>query len=132
MPIHTAAADLAARWRPTDTQIHEAVAALAAGPAEATDAFVPLALPGKQRGWWEVGQLVEPVPGVWLADRTAWDGPLSYSAAREAADQAGADQLAGRPGVSGYATIDRAGVWHVWEGIAAERAAAGGEVAGQG
>lgn len=119
MPIDTAAADLAARWRPTDEQIREAVAALAAGPPSATDAFVPLALPGKEHGWWEIGQLVEPAPGVWLADRNAWDGPLSYSAAREAADQAAADQLGDRPGQSGYATIARDGRWHVWEGFAA-------------
>lgn len=132
MAVLTAAADLAARWRPTDTQIEEATAALAAGPAEATDAIVPLALPGKERGWWEIGQAVEPGPGVWLADRKAWDGALSYSAAREAADQAAADQLGDRPGQSGYATIARDGLWHVWEGFAARRAAGGGEAAGQG
>lgn len=121
MSIHTAAADLAARWRPTAEQVRDAVAMLAAGPAEADTVAVPLALPGKTHGVWDIGQVVEPAPGFWLADHHASDGPLGYHQATFAADQAAADQLGDRPGQSGYATIDRDGRWHVWEGFAARR-----------
>lgn len=121
MPILTAAADLAARWRPTDQQIAVAVAMLAAGPAEADTVAVPLALPGKTHGVWEVGQEVEPGSGFWLADHRASDGSLGYHQATYAADRAAADQLGDRPGQSGYATIGRDGRWHVWEGFAADR-----------
>ncbi|MCX5066710.1 hypothetical protein OOJ91_12550 [Micromonospora lupini] len=129
MSILTAAADLAARWRPTDEQIRVAVAMLAAAPAGADTVAVPLVLPGKTRGVWDVGQEVEAGREFWLADRSTWEGPLSYSVARDAADRAAADQLGDRPGQSGYATITRDGRWHVWEGIAAARSAEQGSPA---
>lgn len=116
-------ADLQARWRPSDEQIAGALAALAAGPAEATTAVVPLTLPGKQHGCWVQGQEVEPGEGCWLADSRAWDGPLAYHGATQAADEASADQLGVRPGQSGYATVDRDGRWAVWEGFTAWRRA---------
>lgn len=115
--------DLRGRWRPSEEQIAAAVAALAAGPAEATTAVVPLALPGKLHGIWDLGQVVEPGEGCWLGDSKAWDGPLAYHGATDAADRAAVEQLGDREGQSGYATIGRGGSWAVWEGFAADRAA---------
>lgn len=114
--------DLRDRWMPSEQQIADALAALAAGPAQTTTAVVPLALPGKVHGVWDLGQVVEPGEGCWLADSKAWDGPLAYHAATDAADRAAAEQLGDREGQSGYATVSRNGYWAVWEGFAADRA----------
>src|SRR2546429_405512 len=40
--------------------------------AEATHVLCPIALPGKEHGWWTIGQPVEHPGGFWLADRAGW------------------------------------------------------------
>ncbi len=99
------AADMQARFRPTDQQIAIARAMLAAEPA-ATSVIVGLALPGKQRGVWTAGQVVRPVPGFWLSDG-GQTGPYAHSFAREAAIAAAEARLTGQ-GVAAYAVIDHA------------------------
>lgn len=118
MPQH----DLHANWKPNPEQIANAVAYLKHTASGADTVVVPLALPGKQRGWWEIGQQVEPAPGYFPASTNAEDGPLEYHAATYAADKAAAEHLGDRPGQSSYATISADGIWHVWEGICASLA----------
>ena len=57
------AADLHARWLPSDTAIAHAVALLAAEP-NADVALIPMIQPGKIRGIWTTGQDVRTLPGV--------------------------------------------------------------------
>lgn len=111
----TAERDMSERWRPTDQQITVARAMLAAEPA-ADAVFVGIALPGKERGVWDYGQAVRPVPGFWLAARGEQTGPLAYALARDAADDAAGRRLT-RRGASSYATIDRDGGFAVFEGM---------------
>lgn len=55
--------DMRARWLPTDEAMAAAKALLDAHPA-ADMVLVPMIQPGKQRGFWTVGQEVRTVPGV--------------------------------------------------------------------
>lgn len=112
--------DMTARFVPTDEQIAVAVAMLEVAE-EATHVVVPLALPGKTRGVWTVGQPVEHVPGFWLvdADQTSVGhrgAVLGYRTVCRLADQAAAAHLGARPGVSAYATIDVDGQCSTREG----------------
>lgn len=73
--------------------------------------YVGLALPGKDRGIWTLGQPVEQVPGFFLAVT-----PEHHPAARTLAEEAAARRLAGRKGTSAYARIDAEGYCSVHEG----------------
>ena len=115
--ISDVARDMADRWVPSEHQRTIAAAMLAADP-DADFVVVGLALPGKTRSFWAVGQPVEPAPGFWLVrDEDHEDRHLEYSVARNAADEAAGEQLQGRRGTSCYATIDRNGGTAVFEGI---------------
>ena len=110
--------DLRANWKPSDEQMRVAALLLA---SDFTMVFCGHALPGKQYGWWEPGQQVEAAPGYWPVRRGDHD---AYRAAREAADRAGGEQLAGRKGTSGWALIelrDGEPVFAVWEGMHGEQ-----------
>ncbi len=117
MDTTSPAADMQARFRPTDAQVAVARAMLTAEPA-ATAVIVGLALPGKQRGMWTEGQAVRPVPGFWLTD-FGQTGPYAHSFARDAAEAAATGRLTGR-GVPAYAVIERDGTWAVFEGLAVD------------
>lgn len=126
--------DLRARFRPSDAQIALAVEILTTLPSVTAEsrrpggatprnrgpyvAVVPLALPGKQRGWWTVGQPVRPVAGMWIGYTGAWDHPLDYGHARNAAEDAAQADLdfRGEEGTTAYVTIHPDGTWAVFGG----------------
>lgn len=114
-------ADLAARFRPSDAQIALAVEILGTLPSTREErgryvAVVGLALPGKTRGFWTVGQPVRPVAGLWIG---SWDHPaLDYGRARNEAEAAARADLdfRGEEGTTAYATIEYNGEWAVFGG----------------
>jgi hypothetical protein len=73
--------------------------------------YVGIALPGKRRGVWTLGQPLEVADGFFLARTDA-----EVSRAREFADRAAETQLAGRAGTTSYAAVRRGG-GSVFEGI---------------
>lgn len=116
--------DLRARWKPSDEQLAAAAEALAAAPA-ADFAVIAIALPGKEHGWWKVGQQVEPVefPDGDLAKPATntfdTEGPLlGFGHLRGVAEDAALAHLAAteRDGMGSYGTVDRDGTFAVWEG----------------
>lgn len=88
--------DLATRFVPHPTAIAD---------AQGTDSdepmFAAIALPYKTRGYWEVGQIVEADPTLFLH--------------RSQAIMAAEAKLGDRPGVAAYAAIYSDGTWAVWE-----------------
>lgn len=72
--------------------------------------YVGLALPGKDYGFWELGQPVEQAPGFFLAE-----GSEQARKARELADGAAREHLAGRPGTTVYARVDANGYAEMFE-----------------
>lgn len=106
-----------ARWQPSPEAITAAVAAIAAAKVARPGrwlAAVALVQPGKQMDWWQVGQTVEQVPGVWVGINS-FDDPQSYATARNLASEAAAAQLGDRPGTVAWATIGSDGNAHVYE-----------------
>lgn len=93
--------DLALRWMASPEQTVEAMALLATLPARVEYVYAALALPGKIRGIWRVGQPVEHLPGAYLD--------------RDAASAAAVAALADRPGTPSYAVIYRDGYAAVFE-----------------
>lgn len=108
--------DLATRLQPSGLVRHVGAAMLQAAP-DAKQVVVGLALPGKQRGVWTTGQPVLDVPGYWLVHN---DDELR--AARECADRAGAEVLAGVGGTTAHAYIDATGYCAVFEGLTVDKA----------
>lgn len=114
---------MAEEWLPTHKQIAVAVAMLNADPT-ADHVIVPLALPGKERHVWSLGQTCEPVGGFWLVlNRETRPGEAAYDhgAARNAAEHAARVFLNAhhkdRGGSTSYAVIWRDGHAAVWEGL---------------
>jgi hypothetical protein len=103
------------RWAPDPATLRIARAMIdAACPDPAQDhvvVYVGIALPGKARSVWTLGQPVEVAPGFWLA-RT--DAEVSH--ARDHADRAAKTQLAGRAGQTSYAAVRRSGC-AVFDGV---------------
>lgn len=98
--------DLAARFVQSAEQLARATrylySASRAALAVADDTVVlPIALPGKRPGIWEVGQEVLHPPGMWPCQH---DTP-GYAAACDAAGQAAAWHLDGRPGMTAFVII---------------------------
>jgi hypothetical protein len=112
--------DMAARWRPSETAVKHAVAMLRS-EARADYAIVPMILPGKVHGWWEIGQEVQTVPGVVLLavngyhDNEWADEVPSYSWARNESWEIAERHLGDREGTTGYASIGPDGTWAVFE-----------------
>lgn len=112
--------DMERNFRPSQEAVDTAVAALKATP-NADLAAVGLMLPGKQDGWWTVGQKYLTVPGaVFLGHNKATsdggpvDGMPSFSWARNAAMDL-AERLMDEEGTVGYAVIYPDGHWAVFE-----------------
>jgi len=93
--------DLEARWRPTTGQVTRALALLDTLPAREEYVYVPIALPGKDHGIWDVGQPVEHPDGVFLD--------------RDGASHAAVQHLGIRPGQPSYAVVWRDAHWGVFE-----------------
>jgi hypothetical protein len=93
--------DLAARWLPSSAQIADALALLATLPAREEYVYVAIALPGKLRGDWIVGQPVEHLDGAWLN--------------RDEASHAAVLHLGTRPGQPSYGVVWRDGHAAVFE-----------------
>ena len=111
--------DMQDRWRPTETAVNHAVALLKAEP-RADFALVPLVQPGKEYGWWEIGQKVETVPGVVILSVNSFKAGAdipSHSWARNATSQVAKRVLGDAPGTVSYASISRDGTWAVFEDI---------------
>jgi hypothetical protein len=133
-PADPALADQRARWLPNKTAVVQARLLLDANP-NAAIVMIPMIQPGKQRGWWTVGQEVVTVPGVFfLATDTSEprDGVLSYDHARHyceiLAGQVLADEWRRRsdadpsrlhaPGTTAHAVVSKVtGSVAVFEGI---------------
>ena len=69
-------------------------------------------MPGKQPGWWTVGQPVEHVAGLWPIRSEE-----EYRAARDGASMAATSHLGVRPGLPSYAVIRRDGHAAMFEDI---------------
>lgn len=93
--------DLTDRLRPTAGQIDAALDRLAELDRHTEYVYVPIALPGKTRGLWELGQPVEHPDGVFLD--------------REEASRAAVVALGTRPGTPAYAAVWRDGGAAVFE-----------------
>jgi hypothetical protein len=114
--------DMAARWRPSETAVAYAVALLKAEPF-ADYALVPMILPGKTHGWWEIGQEVQTVPGVVLlavnnrsSEPLPYNTPVpTYSWARHECWELARRYLADSKGTTAYAAISADGTWAVFE-----------------
>lgn len=117
----TPAADMEARYRPSEDQIAVARAMFATAPnARRWHVVVPLALPGKAPGVWIIGQEVRPIPGAWLArSYVGRDSAYAHSKARDAADAAAAEWLTAwnLTGGTAYAVIREDGTWAVFDGL---------------
>ncbi len=119
--------DMAARWRVTSTAHDTALAALADADLPAgTMAMIPLVQPGKQHGWWTIGQPVEVVEHVVIlctegghddSAKTVAGKVLDYGAARNLADDIAKAYLAGREGTFGHAIVEADGRTFVHEGF---------------
>ena len=113
------------RWTASPEQIRAAQDAIAAAveqhpdvPAREWLAAVALAMPGKTYGFWQYGQPVEVVDGVWVGRNTTQDVEQSYGDARNEAAAAGVAALAGRPGTVAWVTIGADGEPFVFEDFA--------------
>jgi len=111
--------DMVRRMQPTDTAVAHARALLAAEPG-ADLAFIPMCLPGKEYGWWRLGQQVVTVPGVVLLARKSssdagavpsgsWARNTAAAIARQVLQERGQD------GVAAYAVVRREGHTPVFE-----------------
>ena len=107
-------ADLQARWRPSDEQVRQANALLAAG-------YDAVRGPRGERGVFTVHVLVNKIPGFWTTDVevvpvdgvfTTRDG--AYLAAISAAERH-AQHDTGVPVLGGYAWHSAVDRWAVWE-----------------
>jgi hypothetical protein len=106
------AVDLAERFRPSPHQLTIAEAMLR-GTGLAV-VYVPIALPGKQEGLWDVGQPVQYPLGFFPAYNRGEGGRAARNAASQAAEQH--LRATGQDGMTAYAVISRGGVsWAVWE-----------------
>lgn len=65
---------------------------------------VPIALPGKSHGIWQIGQAVEHPPGFWLDNDTA-DKVNESTSVRDLAERAADHHLGDRDGTPAYAYI---------------------------
>jgi hypothetical protein len=105
-------ADMNATLRPSDEQLAVAKAMLTATDDRDAHVYVPLALPGKQRGIWVLGQPVEHVPGYWISSAQRDEhGGLARDYASRAADA----WLGARDGVPCYVSIDKDGRFAPYE-----------------
>lgn len=115
------AADLAARWRPTDEQIAEADAELRAGATEVVTLHL---LVNKDYAWWTEDVEVIPVPGVFHGRN------IALAVLVEAAKAFYAET--GRKVTGGYTWHMEPGRWAVFEDVLAvhpgrDECGAGGE-----
>jgi hypothetical protein len=115
----TPAADLRARWLPSDSAVRHARALLDAEP-RADLAAIPMVQPGKNAGIWTAGQEVQTVPGAVFIGVNAFDVDdgaevPSYSWARDAAAAVARTVLGDRKGTVAWATVDRDGHVGVFE-----------------
>ena len=110
-PLNAAQDDLNDRWRVPPAAQAIARAMIEAAYIQYPDlmpegdevaVLVGLALPGKDRGVWRLGQAVEQAPGFFLARDDE-----EYARARDLADRAAEGQLAGRPGTTSYGVVGR-------------------------
>lgn len=110
------ASDRYARLRPSPTQLDLAARCLhdagALDPA-LDHAVLPLALPGRVRGPWSIGQAVEPVAACWLAESRAGADTPAYRVALSQAREAGRAQLGERTGSVALVLVDAHGRWQV-------------------
>ena len=114
------AADLQERWLPEQSAIDLAVRRLASNPT-ADYAAVPMYQPGKEFGWWALGQEVCTVPDVVFIGVNSFEsrGDVpSFAWARNAAAEVAREHLAGRPGTVGWACVNREGHAAVFEDFA--------------
>ncbi len=106
---HPAELDLAARGLPSPAQIEAALALLATLPPREEYVHVAIALPGKVRGDWIVGQPVEHIEGAFVT--------------RDEASRAAVVHLGIRPGQPSYGVVWRdgyAGVFEDFRGLFAD------------
>lgn len=108
---NSAAVDLAQRFVPSEYQ-RQVASAIMNADTTIRSVYVPIALPGKPKGVWQVGQVVEYPNGFWPVrnDDEARE-------ARDDADHIAARFLAGKPGASAYCDIRRDGQWSVFVGV---------------
>jgi hypothetical protein len=105
---HDLEADLAARWRPSRTQIKEANAALKKGAPEGQVYTLHL-LVNKRPSWWTGQEQVRPVEGkVYLRHDDALE-------AAELAENAIAVAFPGIPVCAGWTAHNPNGTWQVYE-----------------
>ncbi len=105
--------DLRDRMVPSEDQ-RRIAAAIMAADATVRVVIVPIAMPGKQVGFWQTGQAVFYPNGFWPV-RSDPD----HRAARDAADETAGRYLRGleHVGVSAYCVIRSNGTFAVYEGI---------------
>lgn len=114
LPMSDAEADLAARLVPDQAAIDHCVRLLAAQPDPAhAFAVLPMALPGKTRGLWRIGQPVHTVPAEPRLCRE-----YNLRGATDAADRDARAWLNGRgmTGTTAYALVMHDGAAAVFEG----------------
>ncbi|ABS06078.1 hypothetical protein Krad_4619 (plasmid) [Kineococcus radiotolerans SRS30216 = ATCC BAA-149] len=114
----SAGSDRYARLRPSPRQLDLASRCLreaSEGGSTVDQAVLPLALPGRPRGPWPIGQPVEPVGACWLADSRLGTAASGSSLARGLARQAGLEQLHGREGGVALVVVDAQGAWQVFD-----------------
>lgn len=112
--------DMRTRLIPGETQLLIAYGMLTHHPSFRS-VIVPIALPDKQIGVWEIGQKVEHPNGFWFVRDTGDE----HRFARDAAEAAATVWLGTRPGVAGWCVIRRSThvgigghtpIWTVYEG----------------
>lgn len=117
-----AADDLHRRWLPSPEQVTNAQALLqTVPPAERSEhlAVVPLAQPGKTYGFWDIGQPVVCLPGVWLGNNAAGATANPLFEARTEAEKVAQAWLNDNdlPGTIAVAYISEDGHAAVFEGL---------------
>ena len=80
-------ADRITRWQPSPTSVERARKLLASEPADAV-AVIPMYQPGKEHGWWTMGQQVETVEGVVFVAVNSFDPTDTLPSLSWARDQA--------------------------------------------
>lgn len=105
--------DMRERFHPTQAAVAHATALLEAEP-RAELAYIPIYLPGKVYGWWELGQEVVTVPGVVLIAANSFEDAEDIPSGVWARDTAAAVarqelQRRKRGGVPGWAVVRRNG-----------------------
>lgn len=109
--LSAAQEDLESRLRPAPQAVEHALALLKAEP-RAELAYIPMYLPGKEHGWWQIGQEVVTVTGAVLIGVNSFEaagGIPSGSWARDMASRIARVEMDTRKltGQAAYAVVRR-------------------------